>query len=197
MSRVLSVLLLTCSALTSLRAFAQEPRDIRTLFAQLDQPNLTDRAAHRIYVTAIKDPEARQYVAKRLPQMIDRPQTDKMWLNAVRLAGQLKITETIPALERAITRGPLGGPMNTTFGTQMRLDDDAVAKALSQIGDSAIPAVSNLLKSLDKKVRRRAVLILVNVGSPQARKILQEHLQRESDSQLKDLIERNLSPNSR
>jgi hypothetical protein len=39
--------------------------------------------------------------------------------------------------------------MNTTFATQMRLDDDAVGKALSQIGDPAIPVVESLVQNDD------------------------------------------------
>ena len=82
--------------------------------------------------------------------------------------------------------------MNTTFGTQMRLEDDIVAKALSEIGDPAVPSVTNLLKSAEHKVRRRAVLILLNMDSAASRKILQDHVQRETDPDLREFIEKSL-----
>ena len=46
-----------------------------------------------------------------------------------------------------------------TFSRQIDLDDDIVAKALSEIGDAALPTVTELLNSGDPKERRRAVLI--------------------------------------
>ncbi len=71
----------------------------------------------------------------------------------------------------------------------MRLNNDIVAKTLSQMGDSAIPPVVNhLLKSPEKGTRGRAVLILANMGSPTARKALQDRLLHETDPDVKKLI---------
>jgi hypothetical protein len=80
----------------------------------------------------------------------------------------------------------------------MQLDDDVVAKALAKIGEASLPAVTGFLKSRDRKVRRRAVLILLNMDASDARKLLQDHLPRETDPRIKDLIESGLrSPVSR
>lgn len=179
---------LACATLGS-TSVAQNAPDIGTLFAQLNHSDTTDRAASRILTAASKDPEARQYVAQKLPKMIDKPETDEVWLNAVRLAGQLKVWEAILSLIHSMPRGRLGGPQVTTFGTYMRLDDDIVAKALSQIGDPAVPAVTELLNRRDREVRRRAVLILTNIGSAAAHKALQDRLPKETDPRVKDLIE--------
>lgn len=193
MFRVFFILFLTLSAMALVGA-AQETENIRTLLNQLNQPSTTDRAARRILAAASRESEARRYLTKKLPEIIERPQTDAVWLNAVRLAGKLKINEAIPALEEALPRGRLGGPMNTTFATQMRLDDDAVAKALSQIGDPAIPAVESLLQSDKPEVRRRGVLIPRNINTPAGKKALEEQLPRESDPAIKELIEVGLRP---
>jgi len=172
---------------------AQEPPDIHKLFAQLNELGTTDRAAIEILKAASEDTSARQYIVRKLPGMINKQKSeDEIWQNAVRLAGQLKASETIPPLLKALSLGPAGGPMNTTFGVQMRLDDDIVAKALSQIGDPAVPAVTNLLKSGERKARRRAVLILLNMDSAASRKVLQDQVQRETDPDLRDFIERSL-----
>jgi HEAT repeat protein len=185
------VICLTYGVLTSTSA-AQRVQDIRTLFAQLNQSSSTDRAARHILQAASKDSSAREYVVQKLPEMIDKLETDKVWLNAVRLAGQLKALEAIPSLQQAMSRGPLGGASYTTLGMQMRLEDDIVAKALSQIGDPAIPAIASLLGNGDEATRMRVVLILSTIGSPAARKVLRDWLPHETDPRIKDLIESGL-----
>ena len=168
---------------------AQKAPDIATLLADLSRPKATDRAARQVLQVATKDPMVRKQVVDRLPAMIAQPQSDEVRLNAVRLAGQLKAIETIPSLVSALALGPLGAPVNTTFGTQMQLQDDAVAKALSQIGDPAIPDVTNLLENGDQKMRRRVVLILTNVDSSTSRKVLKDRLKQERDPKIRYLIE--------
>ena len=182
---VTAISLILCTS----TSVAQKPPDGPKLLADLTRLETTDRAARQILRAAAKDSEVRQYVVERLPALIGREKTDETWLNAVRLAGQLKATEAIPALEKALGRGPLGAPMNTTFGTQMQLEDDAVARALSEIGDPAIPAVASRLGNGDEKMRRRVVLILTNIGSSSSHKALKDWLPREHDSKIRYLIE--------
>ena len=172
----------------------QQTSEIRKLFTQLNEPSTTDTAARQILDVASKDAEARQYIVRRLPELIDKQKPeDLVWQNAVHLAGQLNASEAVPSLLKAFPLGRVGGPMNTTFGTEMRLDDDIVSKALAEIGDPAIPAVSNLLATGDKDTRRRAVLILRNMHSPAAHKVLRERLPHEPDKVIKELIETGLS----
>jgi hypothetical protein len=187
----LIVILLTSFALASTRA-AQKPPDVSSLFAQLSQANTTDRAARQILEVASQYPDVRQYIVEKLPGMIDKTEIDKVWLNAVRLAGHLKASETVPSLQRAFSRGPLGRPAGTTLGAEMQLDDDVVAKALAEIGEPSLPAVKAFLKSSDRKDRRRAVLILLNMDAPESRKVLEEHLPHETDPKITRLIESGL-----
>ena len=175
---------------------AQKAPDISSLCAQLNEPSTTDQAARRILQAARKDSDVRQYMVEKLPGMIDKTETGKVWLNAVRLAGHLKASETIPSLQRAFSRGQFGRPAGTTLGAEMQLDDDVVAKALSEIGDPSLPSVKDFLKSDDLKVRRRAVLILMNMNSLAARKVLQDRLSYETDPRIRDLIEDDLRSKS-
>ncbi len=187
----LIVILLTSPALASTRA-AQRPPDASSLFVQLSDPSTTDRAARQILQAASKYPDVRQYIVEKLPGMIDKTEIDKVWLNAVRLAGHLKASETVHSLQRAFSKGQLGRPAGTTLGAEMQLDDDVVAKALAEIGEPSLPAVRVFLKSSDRKDRRRAVLILLNMDAPASRKVLQEHLPHETNPRIKDLIESGL-----
>jgi hypothetical protein len=129
--------------------------------------------------------------AEKLPGMIDSSDMDEIWLNAVRLAGRLKVLETIPSLQKAFSLGRLdiGRPAVMTFGTEVALGDDAVAKALAEIGDPSLPAVRGFLKSGDPKMRRRAVLILMNINSSASRSLLQEHYPNENDPKISKLIQ--------
>lgn len=189
----LIVALLTSLALASTRA-AQKPSDVSSLFAQLGQPSTTDRAARQILEVSSKYPDVRQYIVEKLPGMIDKTEIDKVWFNAVRLAGHLKASETVPSLQRAFSRGQLGRPAGTTLGAEMQLDDDVVAKALAEIGEPSLPAVKAFLKSNDRKERRRAVLILLNMDALESRKVLEEHLPHETDPKITKLIESGLRP---
>ena len=130
----------------------------------------------------------RQQAAERLPEMINKPDINEIWLNAVRLAGKLKVLETVPSLQKAFLRGQLGRPVATTMGAEGLLNDDVVAKALSEIGDPTLPAVSGFLKSAAPKMRRRAVLILMNIDSSASRSLLLEHLPSETDPRIRGLI---------
>jgi hypothetical protein len=174
----------TCSGQTN--------QDVASLFVELCQPSTTDHAASEIARFARKDSGARQYIVERLPGILKRTEIDRVWLNAVRLAGELKAEQTIPALRKALSLGKVGGPHVMTFTTEMVLDDDVVAKAISQMGDAAIPGVRDLLARQAAKDRRRAVLILRNMGTPTARRVLQEHLPNETDPRNRDLIEAGL-----
>lgn len=167
--------------------------DIHKLFVRLNEPSTTNQAVHEIIEATTRKASARQYIVQRLPDIINKQQPESdVWRNGVHLAGHLKASETIPSLIKALSLGPAGGPMQTTFGTQMRLENDIVAKALAEIGDPAVTAVGNLLTSENKNTRRRAVLILRNMNSTSARKVLREHLPHETDEVTRELIETGL-----
>jgi HEAT repeat protein len=180
-----------CLAFATLDATsAQRPPNpnIRSLMAQLSDIRTTSRdVGAQVLEVARNDSDARDYVVHSLPGMIQAA-TDEVWLNAVWLAGQMKATEAVPSLMQAMSRRSFPAETFITGGGVMRLDHDIVAKALSQIGDPAIPSVSNLLKSAEAGTRGRAILILRNMNSPAARNVLRDHLSGETDQSLKEWI---------
>lgn len=187
------VICLAVGTLSMNNPSSQEAPDVHKLFARLNDPSTTNPAAQEIIEVATRNAEARQYFVQKLPDMINKEEPENaVWQNAVHLAGHLKASQAVPSLIKALSLGPAGGPLNTTFGTQIRLENDIVAKALAEIGDPAIAPVRNLLANGDKNIRRRAVLILRNMNSSPARKVLQEHLPHETDEITRELIETGL-----
>jgi hypothetical protein len=99
-------LLLLIVSLSFANCFAQDAPgvDVQSLLTQLSQGSTTNSAAQQIHDLALKDVTVRDYLAQKLPTMIsanakgDWRSVNLMWLNAVRLAGQLKLETTIPAL---------------------------------------------------------------------------------------------------
>jgi hypothetical protein len=184
----------TLVTLSGTRAQTDSAPDIRVLMEQLnDVRAVRADTVKQILEIARKDPRAREYVVQRLPDLIGRTESD-VWLDAIRLAGKLKAKEAIPALQQAMSRHPFAAEPFLTFAGIWRLDNDIVAKALSQIGDPAIPAATCLLRSEDAGMRCRATLILRNIGSRSAREALQDRLPHESDPEVKKLIRDSLRP---
>jgi hypothetical protein len=172
----------------AIRAQSVPAPDIRTLMEQLANPKTAQPDTFKkIVELARMDPHAREYVLQKLPDMIRGPESDA-WLDAIRLAGKLKAKEAIPALQEVMSRPPFPAEPYLTFGGLVTLDNDIVAKTLSRIGDPAIPAVTNLLRSGDAGMRYRAVLILRNIGSPATHNILQDRLAHETNPDVKKLI---------
>jgi HEAT repeat protein len=182
------------ATLSGTRAKPDSAPDIRVLMEQLnDVRTVRADTVKQILEIAGKDPRAREYVVQRLPDLIGRPESD-VWLDAIRLAGKLKAKEAIPALQQAMSRHWFAAEPFLTFAGIWRLDNDIVAKALSQIGDPAIPAATSLLRSEDADMRYRAILILRNIGSRSAREALRDRLPHESDPEVKKLIRDSLRP---
>jgi hypothetical protein len=156
-----------------------------------------------IHDLALRDTTVRDYMAERLPAVInanakgDWRSVTLTWMNAVRLAGQLKIDAAIPALIESLSRSPVRGgyDMNDgigyTFSRGAKLEFDIVARALADIGDPSVPAVAGVLANGDTQmVRVRAAWILKNIDSPTAHKAMSDRLQIETDPAMKKLLER-------
>jgi HEAT repeat protein len=156
---------------------------------------------------AKNDSTARDFLAGKLPSLIvdrlpplDGRTASPVWLNAVRLAGQLKIVEAVPALTQALSRPQMcgaydskgSGCSSSTFATDARLDNDIVGRALADIGDPSVPVLADILSKGDFRARLRAIWILWNINSPAAQKAMRDHLPSESDPQLSGLIEKSL-----
>jgi hypothetical protein len=203
MRRTLLIAILVVMAVSGL---AQTAPNIAALYDRLIQPSDTNAAAPDILEMAKKDSTARDFLGGKLPSLIvdelprDARPVGPVWANAVRLAGQLKIAEAVPALKEALTHVPVkggydakGSLVSMTFGTEARLDLDIVGRALADIGDASVPVLADILSSGDLPARRRAIWILWNINSPAAQKAMRDHLPSESDSILRGLIERLLS----
>ena len=81
---------------------AQTPptSDIQALMAQLSDIRTIRRETYsQILQLARRNPEARNFVGQMLPDMI-KSSTDEPWLNAVRLAGDLKQWRRFPLCKR-------------------------------------------------------------------------------------------------
>ena len=125
---------------------------------------------------ADKDSAARDFIAQRLPSMIScLSTTDFVWMNAVLLGGQFKVTSTIPALKLELSRGLIqggydysGGNYPTTWES-VKLQYDLVARAWSDFGDPVVPLVADVLSKGDDSMRKRALSILSKINFPKAR----------------------------
>ena len=161
------------------------------LFRKLQIPNTTDQATQQMLDLAKSDSNVRPYLAKRLPKMIEMNpyRSFSVWRNEVRLAGELKIAEAAPALAKwiAVTEDDgIGTPLPSA------LETNPAAKALSQIGNPAVPALKSKLASGKWQERRLAILACQAIGSPSAQDALRQHLSGESDPNLRSLAERTI-----
>ena len=170
----------------------QRPTDMGKLLTALNQPDTTDEAAKTILDLAAKDPSVRPSLAQKLPLMIQKSATDSVWVNAVRLSGELRLSEAVPALTKALSHCSVSKG-TVTLAEYMRLDTDLVGNALAQIGDPSIPSLTEILRTGSKSQRHRATLILLKMNSSLSEKTLKDHLFHEGDPDIRALIE-NRSP---
>jgi hypothetical protein len=175
---------------------------IGELYERLIQASETNTAAPEILEMARNDSTARDFLAEKLPSLIvdrlpprDARTTSPVWANAVRLAGQLKIVEAVPALTQALSKPEMCGGYDIrgcgvmTFGTEARLDHDIVGRALADIGDPCVPVVAEILSKGGSAERRRAMWVLTKINSAAAQKAMRDHLPSESDPRLRELIQ--------
>lgn len=176
-------------------AWAAQQSNPDELFQRLQVDSSTDDATTRLLNNAKTDGETKVYLAAYLPELINKgPNADpRPWTNAVKLAGELKVSETIPSLVPWIGHNGGSRPTVVTMATVVGLDRSPAAKALAEIGDPSVPAVSKILDEGSRHERYIAVYILNQIHSPVALQALREHYQKEPDQGLKDLIQRVLS----
>ena len=132
-----TLVLSICLAAWASVSFGQEAATLDVLFQQLLSPTATDKAAQTLLKRGTSDPATRTYLSTHLPRVIEAGGNGagRQWLNAVRLAGQLRISEAAPALSKWISF-EMG---ETSMAIFSRLDDNPAGKALSQIGDPPSP----------------------------------------------------------
>lgn len=182
---ILPLTLLSCG-LPSLSQTAGDRSAVELAFSHLQNEGTAERAAKRLQAMAKSDPAVREYLSANLPAVVESHTRGTVWLNAVRLAGDLKIVSAVDTLVASLGENNVGGTL--TFAEERRLDNDPPGKALAEIGDPSVPAVTGALKRPDKETRWRAARVLANINSQSARAALADHLQNEPDAHLRAFI---------
>lgn len=164
---------------------AQSPPSIPKIFAQSQVEETTDQATDLFLKMGPSNVAARAYLAAHLPRLIGQEPAAKphVWLNSVRLAGAFRIEEVIPSLAKCIAV-PAGTPRGSTLTEALRLDSLPAGKALSQIGEPAIPTLVGILNAGTRPEKWVAYRALFLIGSPRALKELRDHLGHETDQDL-------------
>ncbi|MGO9591681.1 MAG: HEAT repeat domain-containing protein [Candidatus Acidiferrales bacterium] len=167
-----TILIAACIGLFVLQVLAQT--QISALFRQLESRKTTDSAAAQLLQLGRSDPKARHYLAIHLPPLIagdHRPETDnefirRQWVNAVVLAGNLKLAEAVPTLANQID----------VRSTPLNRNTDSPARwALCRIGDPAVPSVQRLLNDGNQEQRISALEVLEEMDSPKAMAALRDY----------------------
>jgi hypothetical protein len=160
---------------------------VSALLRQLESARTTDSAEAQLLQLGRSDPKARRYLAIHLPPLIagdHRPQTDnefirRQWVNAVLLAGDLKLVEAVPTLANQID----------VRSTPFNFNTDSPARwALCRIGDPAIPSVQRLLNDGNQEQRASALEVLEEMDSPKAMAALRDYGKNGKDSWVVDRV---------
>lgn len=158
--------------------------------ARLTNLAATDAARNELISRGSHDPQLRANLSRALPSMLNSAPNDAVMESEAKLAGALKLESTIPSLV-ALLAHPIhmsGGMYATT-----QLLDDPVARALYDIGQPALPALAQALKSSNGGQRTRAMQVLVLTDSNESRTILQAHVLVEPDEHLRRYLQSNLA----
>jgi hypothetical protein len=178
---------------------AQSHPSPSALLQKLQSQQSSDSAKDELMDAAKSDPGVREYLANHLPTLIESGESSpdcsrnscKPWLNAVELAGHLKLDEAASALATWIDWRNPGAPV-LGIGPEARLVFYPAARALIEIGDPAVPAVRHALEYGNPHEHYRAVRVLCSIHSPSAKAVLRDDLPRESDPNTQTMIHRAL-----
>jgi hypothetical protein len=181
---------------------AQAQPSVQQLFRDLQSTEKTDRAEVQLLRIATSNEEARQFLAARLPALIeeDPAPTESdyqqgryvraVWQNSVQLAGELRIAAAVPALVKWFTVST--SPFQGLGIGQEALVDTPAAMALANIGDASVPSVQPLLSRQNLNERYHAAYVLLSINSPKADAVLRDYVRRGQDRGLADLIDSRL-----
>lgn len=193
---ITALLILGCwGGLAAHSSQAQGHQSPSELFEKLQSEQTTDQARNELEKLGRSDPGVRQFLITSLPPLIDsgpRMATCpgypcRAWENAVELAGSFKIGEAASALARWITVKDLNPwPGIRPYGE--RRETNLTAIALTRIGDSAIPALQQVVTSGSVESHAVAVRVLCTIHTPKAKAVLREDLPHESDPSLQEMI---------
>jgi len=180
---VWGIILINCTAVAQVASKADD------LLRQLGSPETSARAAESLIRLGSSDQTARAYISVRIPALIysDPDINFSEWSNAVRIAGELKIAQASKALGTWVGDRRLWPP-ETELSDGYTLRNDPAAKALSQIGNPAIPTLVVVLNG-NVRARRSAVRALEIIGTARAIAALRKHEPLEKDDDLKSYID--------
>lgn len=170
---------------------------VSDLFRQLESRRTTDSARTQLLQLGRSDPKARQYLAIHLPPLIaaDPRNSDpgheflrRQWMNAVYLAGALKLVEAAPVLAKRldVRSTPVGGNY-----WDANLGGLPAGYALCQIGDPAIPLMQGMLADGNSDQRTHAAYVLGAMNSPKSIAVLEDYAKNGRDRQLVDYLRTN------
>jgi len=194
MAHISSAIVAMVLSLSAGQAVAQPTPEVQKLFGQLTNGVMGQRAGARLKTLAQGSGETRKYLVLKLPELFADPSQDPFTLDhAFRLAGDLKMVETMPALLKWFDRSGAFG--SSTFTEVERLDNDPVAKALVNFGEPAIEPVRHFLENTNstRELRTRAASILFNMNLKEADQVLASQVAVEKDPELKLYIQKRLA----
>jgi hypothetical protein len=137
-THTLAILCLFCSVCFS--SYGQQAASVPKLFDQLQSEETTNQATEQFLRLGLNNSEAKDYLAKRPPVLIAQDPKDHphSWINEVRLAGEFRATEAIPAIAQWIGL-PVGSFAGSTLSQREDLDGFPAGKALVKRGEPACP----------------------------------------------------------
>jgi hypothetical protein len=112
----------------------------------------------------------------------------RQWVNAVKLAGGLKIVETAPALAKWISLDNVGS--ETSAAEFEQLDTSPAGKARSQMGNPAIPTLVGVLERGTRRERRNAYFVLYQIGTAESKAAIHARANNEPDPDLQSYIKK-------
>ncbi len=172
--------------------YSQGADSHEALFQKLQSEQTAGEAFNRLLELGKRHADVREYLVAHLPERISAGpgSNSQVWAYETSLAGLLKIREAIPALIGQIDR-ELPNDI-VTFSGREKLADFPAGRALAQIGEPAVPALSSILETGDYQKRWVASRALNMIDARTATEALTKHLPRESDPRLKDYIQHTL-----
>ena len=179
-------------------ASAQARPAVQQLFRELQSGPTCNQAESELRELGSADSNARHFLALHLPALIEADPTPTQqerdrgepvkpaWRDAVRLAGELKIVEAVPALAKWITIST-SPAVSLGIGEEALVDSPA-GQALVQIGDPSVPILQTKLSLGDQRERYHAAYVLNAIDSRNADKALSKYVADGRDRHLAELI---------
>lgn len=168
---------------------------IESLFVDLQDSMKSQAAAEALVKLGRSQPEVARILSQRIPRMVrERPNRglDWVWGNEVYIAGELKMTETIPVLVARIDSRSTNVSVN--IGDTENFTYRPALAALISIGTPAISSLAGVLAHGNVLQRQEAAYALAHIGTPNARQALEAALARETDPAVREYVQNGLNP---